>query len=115
MLLLQEVLYVMTDRLHKSGIKMHATLLRHMLHLVETGTVVVPLFNPAEQAPGTTNQAFLREYIGTLLLTQFTNLTKAQVIAFVTGLFDLSVDVNTFKQLLRDFLVQLKEVRCSFE
>jgi exportin-1 len=32
--LIQDVLAVMTDRLHKSGFKMHATLLRHMFHLV---------------------------------------------------------------------------------
>ena len=56
LLLLQEVLYVMTDRLHKSGIKMHATLLRHMIHVVEAGKVTVPLFDPNTLPAGTTNQ-----------------------------------------------------------
>ena len=108
-LLVQEVLYVMTDRLHKSGIKMHATLLRHLCHAAETGRVTAALFNPAEQAPGTTNAAFLRQYIATLLSTQFPNVGQAQVVTFVTGLFDLSMDVAAYKQHLRDFLVALKE------
>ena len=34
--LIQDVFAVMTDRLHKSGFKMHATLLRNMFHLVQT-------------------------------------------------------------------------------
>jgi exportin-1 len=107
--LIQEVLYVMTDRLHKSGIKMHSMLLRDMLHLVEQGKVTVPLFDPATYAPGTTNPGFLKEFIGNLILTQFPNLTQPQVVQFVTGLFDLTMDVPTFKQHLRDFLVSLRE------
>jgi transposase len=30
---------------------------------------------------------------------------------FVRGLFDMTMDADTFKQLVRDFLVALKEVR----
>lgn len=49
----QDTLAVMTDRLHKSGFKMHATLLRHMFQLVEAGHVTVDLYDPA-QHPGIT-------------------------------------------------------------
>lgn len=49
----QDTLAVMTDRLHKSGFKMHATLLRHMFQLVEAGHVTVELYDPA-QHPGVT-------------------------------------------------------------
>uniref|UniRef100_A0A7S2AWL8 Importin N-terminal domain-containing protein n=1 Tax=Octactis speculum TaxID=3111310 RepID=A0A7S2AWL8_9STRA len=107
--LLQDLLYVMTDRLHKSGFKMHATLLRHMFHVVELGQVTVPLFDHASVAPGTTNQTFLREHIANLLLSSFPNLTKNQVIKFVSGLMDRNMDLPTFKSHLRDFLVALKE------
>lgn len=107
--LIQDVLYVMTDRLHKSGIKMHATLLKHMLHLVEMNKVVVPLFDVSAYAPGTTNPGFLKEFIGNLILTQFPNLTKQQVENFILGIFDLKMDVAAFKQHLRDFLVSLRE------
>lgn len=49
----QDILAVMTDRLHKSGFKMHATLLRHMFQLVEAGHVTMDLYDPA-QHPGVT-------------------------------------------------------------
>lgn len=41
----QDILAVMTDRLHKSGFKMHATLLRHMFQLVEGGHVTLELYD----------------------------------------------------------------------
>eukprot|EP00566_Odontella_aurita_P002334 CAMPEP_0113600474 /NCGR_PEP_ID=MMETSP0015_2-20120614/42722_1 /TAXON_ID=2838 /ORGANISM="Odontella" /LENGTH=1086 /DNA_ID=CAMNT_0000508725 /DNA_START=303 /DNA_END=3563 /DNA_ORIENTATION=- /assembly_acc=CAM_ASM_000160 len=107
--LIQDVFAVMTDRLHKSGFKMHATLLRHMFHLVQMNQVTVPLFDPATAPPGQTNPAFLREHISNLLITSFPNVTRAQVSKFVDGMFDLKIDLPTFKTHLRDFLIQLKE------
>ena len=88
---------------------MHATLLRQMFHLVQMNQVTVPLFDPSTQPPGTTNPAFLREHVGTLLITSFPNLSRAEVAKFVDGMFDINMDLPTFKTLLRDFLVTLKE------
>lgn len=99
----------MTDRLHKSGFKMHATLLRYMFHLVQMNQVTVPLFDPASAAAGQSNPAFLRDHISGLLNQSFTNLTRTQVSTFVDGMFDLNMDLTTFKTHLRDFLIQLKE------
>mmetsp|Transcript_47984 Transcript_47984/g.71095 ORF Transcript_47984/g.71095 Transcript_47984/m.71095 type:complete len:1091 (-) Transcript_47984:476-3748(-) len=107
--LIQDVFVVMTDRLHKSGFKMHATLLRHMFHLVQMNQVTVPLFDPATAPPGETNSVFLRDHISNMLITSFPNLTKSQVSQFVEGMFDLKMDLPTFKTHLRDFLIQLKE------
>eukprot|EP00550_Attheya_septentrionalis_P000337 CAMPEP_0198291186 /NCGR_PEP_ID=MMETSP1449-20131203/8798_1 /TAXON_ID=420275 /ORGANISM="Attheya septentrionalis, Strain CCMP2084" /LENGTH=1080 /DNA_ID=CAMNT_0043989791 /DNA_START=392 /DNA_END=3634 /DNA_ORIENTATION=- len=107
--LIQDVFSVMTDRLHKSGFKMHATLLRHMFHLVQMNQVTVPLFDPATAPPGQSNPAFMRDHISNLLITSFPNLTRGQVSKFVDGAFDLKMDLPTFKTHLRDFLVQLKE------
>mmetsp|Transcript_28673 Transcript_28673/g.50801 ORF Transcript_28673/g.50801 Transcript_28673/m.50801 type:complete len:1083 (+) Transcript_28673:184-3432(+) len=107
--LIQDVFAVMTDRLHKSGFKMHATLLRLMFHLVQANQVTVPLFDPSTQPPGQTNPAFLREYISNLLITSFPNLNKMQVSKFVDGMFDIKMDLPTFKTHLRDFLIELKE------
>jgi len=130
--LIQDVLAVMTDRLHKSGFKMHATLLRHLFHLVEAGHVTVPLFDGGNYP---TNQAFMREHVANLLKcasasesmchrhgasmarptpfffrrSSFPNLTHQQVVDFVVGCFDLRMDLPSFKTHLRDFLVQLKE------
>ena len=107
--LIQDVFAVMTDRLHKSGFRMHATLLRSMFHLVQMNQVTVPLFDPATQPPGQTNPAFLRDHISTLLIASFPNLTKTQVTKFVEGMFDISMDLPSFKTHLRDFLIELKE------
>mmetsp|Transcript_40781 Transcript_40781/g.49653 ORF Transcript_40781/g.49653 Transcript_40781/m.49653 type:complete len:1093 (-) Transcript_40781:637-3915(-) len=113
--LIQDVFCVMTDRLHKSGFKMHATLLREMFHLVQMNQVTVPLFDPnqlqqqQQQAAGQTNATFLRDHISNLLITSFPNLTRSQVAHFVEGMFDLKMDLPTFKTHLRDFLIQLKE------
>ena len=107
--LIQDVFAVMTDRLHKSGFKMHATLLRHMFHLVQMNQVTVPMFDPSQQPPGTTNPQFLVDHISKLLLSSFPNLTRAQVSKFAEGMMDIKMDLPTFKIHLRDFLVELKE------
>lgn len=88
---------------------MHATLLRLMFHLVQMNQVTVPLFDPAQQPPGQTNPAFLRDHISNLLIQSFPNLTKLQVAKFVEGMFDIKMDLPTFKTHLRDFLIELKE------
>jgi exportin-1 len=107
--LIQDVFAVMTDRLHKSGFRMHATLLRQMFHLVQMNQVTVPLFDLATAPPGQTNAMFLRDHISTLLLTSFPNLTRTQVAKFVEGMMDVTMDLPSFKTHLRDFLIQLKE------
>ena len=99
----------MSDRLHKSGFKMHATLLRHMFHLVQMNQVTVPLFDPATAPMGQSNPVFLRDHISNLLINSFPNLTRTQVTKFVEGVFDLKMDLPTFKTHLRDFLIELKE------
>ena len=107
--LTQDVLAVMTDRLHKQGFKLHATLLRHLFHLVEAGHVTVPLFDVSQGQSFANNQAFLRDHVAHLLSTSFPNLSRRQVHDFVLGLFDLRMDLAAFKNHLRDFLIQLKE------
>lgn len=111
--LIQDVLAVMTDRQHKSGFKQQAAVLMNIFHNVQAGRVVVPLFDLASLPAGTphtlTNADFLKEHVASLLLQSFPNLTQPQVVGFVVGLFDVTKDLNAFKQLLRDFLVAVKE------
>ena len=78
---------------------------------MQTGQVAVPLFdNIVPNAPaGQDNAHYLKEHVAGLLMEAFPNLTKAQVVAFVLGLFDVSLDLNDFKQHLRDFLIAVKE------
>jgi exportin-1 len=107
--LIQDVMGVLTDRLHKSGFKLQAGVLMHLFHVVQTGQVGVPLFDTATVPEGTDNASFLKEHVAGLLMTAFPNLTKAQVVSFVMGLFDINLDLNAFKQHLRDFLITVKE------
>jgi exportin-1 len=107
--LIQDVFAVITDRLHKSGFKMHATLLRLMFHLVQMNQVTIPLFDPSQHPSGMTNPTFLREHVSSLLISSFPNLTRSQVSRFIEGMFDVKMDLPTFKTHLRDFLITLKE------
>lgn len=59
LLLLQDILAVLTDRLHKFGFKLHAAILRHMFAIVENNQVSIPLWeslpNPTPAPQGQTN------------------------------------------------------------
>ncbi|EQC30849.1 hypothetical protein SDRG_11331 [Saprolegnia diclina VS20] len=111
--LLQDILVVLTDRLHKFGFKMHAAILRHMFTIVESNQVSIPLWeslpNPPQMGPNQTNAAFLKEYVANMIGTSFPNMSSNQVRLFVVGCFDLGKDLAHFKKHLRDFLVNVKE------
>jgi exportin-1 len=103
--LIQDIFGVLTDRLHKSGFKLQASVLKHLAQVAQTGQVVAPLHS----IPGVDNATFLREHISNLLNEAFPNLGRPQVSNFVRGLFDVSMDLMAFKQHLRDFLIAVKE------
>eukprot|EP01040_Poterioochromonas_malhamensis_P010376 gene10376-11292_t len=109
--LIQDVFVVLTDRLHKSGFKLQASILKHFFHITQLGQVTVPL---SGNNGVTDNAAFLRDHIAMLLMNAFPKMLKSQVILFVNGLFDVSMDLTAFKQHLRDFLVNVKEFAQSF-
>ena len=99
--LIQDIMVVMTDRLHKSGFKIQAAILMHIFHQVQLGHVAIPNGGPSNPD----NAAFLKEHVANLLMASFPNLTKNQVVNFVIGLFDTTKDLTNFKQFVRDFLV----------
>lgn len=107
--LIEDVLYVLTDRTHKSGFKMHSTILRYMFMLVEQNQIQIPLFDQNAVSPGMSNQLYVRQYVGNLLIRAFPNLGESTTRQFIQNIFDPAKDLQTFKQLLRDFLVQIKE------
>ena len=109
LVLIQEVFVVLTDTLHKPGLKSQAQILQHMCKSVETGRVTAPLFDTAKFPAGMENRSFVKQFLANLLATSFPNLSAMQVQHFVVGLFDLSKDANAYKEHLRDFLVRLKE------
>jgi exportin-1 len=114
--LIQDIIGIMTDRLHKSGFKQQATVLQHMFQILEMGQLVVALVDassglsaPVAADGSVDNKTFVKEYVGNLLLTSFPNLSRDQIVSFVVGLFESSQDLQAFKQHLRDFLIAVKE------
>ncbi|XP_022744971.1 protein EXPORTIN 1A-like isoform X2 [Durio zibethinus] len=106
----QEIFAVLTDTFHKPGFKLHVLVLQHLFCLVESGLLTEPLWDSATvpyQYPN--NGTFVREYTIKLLSTSFPNMTAAEVTQFVNGLLESRNDVSTFKNHIRDFLVQSKE------
>jgi exportin-1 len=106
---LNDVFYVLTDRLHKSQFNTQCKILKHLFSLVETGKITQPLWNPQQHAGVSNNQQFLRVYLANMLSSHFSNLSKQQVHHCVVGFFTVNTDETSYRQHLRDFLIQLKE------
>ncbi|XP_041015221.1 protein EXPORTIN 1A-like isoform X2 [Juglans microcarpa x Juglans regia] len=106
----QEIFAVLTDTFHKPGFKLHVLVLQHLFCLVESGALTEPLWDVATipyQYPN--NTVFVRENTIKLLSTSFPNMTAAEVTQFVNGLFESRNELSSFKNHIRDFLVQSKE------
>lgn len=106
----QEIFAVLTDTFHKPGFKLHVLVLQNLFCLVQSGGITEPLWDAATVPyPYPNNEVFVREYTIKLLSSSFPNMTAAEVTQFVTGLFESTNDLSTFKNHIRDFLVQSKE------
>ncbi|KAL3837970.1 hypothetical protein ACJIZ3_022561 [Penstemon smallii] len=106
----QEIFAVLTDTFHKPGFKLHVLVLQHLFCLLESSALTEPLWDAATVPyPYPNNSMFVREYTIKLLSSSFPNMTTAEVTQFVTGLFESRDDLASFKNHIRDFLVQSKE------
>uniref|UniRef100_A0A5B6Z553 Putative exportin-1 n=1 Tax=Davidia involucrata TaxID=16924 RepID=A0A5B6Z553_DAVIN len=106
----QEIFAVLTDTFHKPGFKLHVLVLRHLFCLVESGSLTEPLWDVSTVPyPYPNNAMFIHEYTIKLLGTSFPNMTATEVTQFVNGLYESRNDLSTFKNHIRDFLVQSKE------
>ena len=107
--ILKDVLYVLTDRLHKSQFHLQTVVLRTMCHLIERGGASAPLWDPRADPGMESNQQYVRVYTAKLLSSAFQNLNTQQVQAFVVGFFDTTKTELTYKTHLRDFLISLRK------
>ncbi|XP_057774096.1 protein EXPORTIN 1A-like [Salvia miltiorrhiza] len=106
----QEIFAVLTDTFHKPGFKLHVLVLQHLFCLVESGVLTEPLWDVSNVPyPYANNGMFVREYTIKLLSSSFPNMTTTEVTQFVNGLFESRGDLSSFKNHIRDFLVQSKE------
>ncbi|KAK1366356.1 Importin N-terminal domain-containing protein [Heracleum sosnowskyi] len=105
----QEIFAVLTDTFHKPGFKLHVAVLQHLFCLVESGLITEPLWDASTVTyPYSSNAMFVREYTIKLLGSSFPNMTVTEVTQFVSGLYESRADLSTFKNHIRDFLVQSK-------
>ncbi|VAH96428.1 unnamed protein product [Triticum turgidum subsp. durum] len=102
----QEIFAVLTDSFHKPGFKLHVLVLQHLFCVVDGLTE--PLWD-ASTASYPSNAMFVRDYTIKLLGASFPNMTAAEVTKFVDGLLGSRHDLPSFKNHIRDFLVQSKE------
>lgn len=106
----QEIFAVLTDTFHKPGFKLHVLVLQHLFCLVESGALTEPLWDVTTVTVAyASNADFVKEYTIKLLGTSFPNMTATEVTQFVKGLYESRLDLSSFKNHIRDFLVQSKE------
>ncbi|XP_042053265.1 protein EXPORTIN 1A-like [Salvia splendens] len=106
----QEIFAVLTDTFHKPGFKLHVLVLQHLFSLVESAALTEPIWDTATVSyPYANNGIFVREYTVKLLSSSFPNMTATEVTQFVNVLFESKGDISSFKDHIRDFLVQSKE------
>ncbi|KAI3779430.1 hypothetical protein L2E82_09148 [Cichorium intybus] len=85
-------------------------IIAHLFCLVESGSLMEPLWDAATVSYAYPNNLmFVREYTIKLLGASFPNIPTSEVAKFVNGLFESRTDLSTFKNHIRDFLVQSKE------
>nr|CAD1832101.1 unnamed protein product [Ananas comosus var. bracteatus] len=106
----QEIFAVLTDTFHKPGFKLHVLVLHHLFYLVDSSSLTEPLWDASTVPyPYPNNMMFVRDFTIKLLGSSFPNMTVAEITQFVDGLLESRNELPTFKNHIRDFLVQSKE------
>lgn len=113
--ILEHIFGVSTNILHsKANLPQHACLLMKMVHIVlgndprtNQPIIQVQLIEGQEN-----NRQAVYTHIATILKQQFGNgVTDAQIQVFVEGVFTLYTNRADFISHLRDFLIQMKQMR----
>ncbi|KYQ92422.1 exportin 1 [Tieghemostelium lacteum] len=111
--LLNDVLFILTDSLHKSGFLLQCEILKTLFQIVENGICTVPLFDLSQNPGINTNSEYVKTVTGRYL-ESFPNLTKPQILSIVNRFFErIHGNPDDFKNTVRDFLIQLKEFQGS--
>ncbi|KAH3674460.1 hypothetical protein WICMUC_003297 [Wickerhamomyces mucosus] len=107
--ILADTFYVITDSDHKAGFKSQSQLLSKLIELVQSDYIKEPLYSEGQAPAGTSNSAFLKEYLANMLSGAFPHLQPNQIEGFINALIAQHKDQIKFKGTLRDFLVQIKQ------
>lgn len=104
--ILSEVLFVVTQPDHKLGFRYQLQLLAQMVHLVEDNVIKQPL----AEDKSVLNLQYTQQFLANTLLEAFSNLNREQIVQFITALTQTYSNLNKFKLVLKDFLIQIKTV-----
>lgn len=108
-LILGDTFSVLTDPDHRSGFALQTDILSLFVSIVDRHKISVPLYQDGEAPAGTTNSAYLHQYLAQSLHNAFPHLQDQQISQFVESLFQSYGDRSRFVSHVRDFLVQIKE------
>jgi exportin-1 len=106
--ILTEVLVIMTDGAHLANFKHQSIIVQHLFMAVETG-----LFGGGENPAAYKGQ--LIGHLTQLLSQSFTNMKSIQIEGLLIAMFNNCTDKDAFKTVVRDFLVNTKEIAADNE
>lgn len=106
--ILTEVLVIMTDGGHLSNFKHQSTIIQHLFMAVETGQ-----FGGAGDPTAYKGQ--LIGHLTQMLSQSFTNMKPTQIEVLLIAMFNNCADKDSFKTVVRDFLVNTREVAADNE
>lgn len=114
--ILEHIFGVSTNILHsKANLSQHACLLMKMIHIVigsDPRNNNQPIIQVSLMENMPDNRAAVYQHIANILKQQFGNaVTDAQIQVFVEGIFTLYTNRADFISHLRDFLIQMKQMR----
>jgi len=105
MSLLQDIFYVLTDGLHKSGFKLQTMILGLLFQVVANDYITVPLV-PGQNI---SNKELVYQYLVDELTKSFVTISKNQTSQYISQMFNVCFDNLQFKSVLRDYLIQLSQ------
>ncbi|KAH8852187.1 Exportin-1 [Schistosoma japonicum] len=111
--ILQHMFAVITDRSQTGNLTLQSSLLAYMFKIVENDIITVPLGDAPESTTvqsSKVNVQYVHQSLSQLLKQVFPHLQDTQIRVFIDGLFSFDQDVAAFREHVRDFLVQIREV-----
>jgi exportin-1 len=113
-----DVFVAMTDSFHKNGFKLQVEIIQLLIQIIEMNVIKENLFSEINNVNNNnvnnnvnnnlSNKNYFLNKLTNDIANGFKNLNQNQIEAFCLGLFNKSYNYHDFKQLIRDFLINLK-------
>lgn len=109
-MLITEVLSVLSDTMHKSDFELQTVILSKLFYIVQSGDITEPIYNLNTNF--TNNRLYVKATVMDLISKKFSNrLTQTESVQFVDGLLQKSMEIASFREIVNDFLLHLKEIK----